>query len=291
MARDPLAAHVRDELGLTAELAARPLQAALSSAFSFAVGSCLPLLVIILAPRLTPHVCWRRTGASRVWGPPQVNLGTLYGGAIHRTTLRFLDNGSEQDFQGEYFSKGFFQVRYCALLGAGIPLLFGFVAAGFPHSGVPRFFPLAIDVVVCALLVAHFFWTRTDAFRRHPQGWTAVGVSYAAAGIIAALITMPGFRDLIHLAMMIEIMAVLTLVRLRFVNGLAVTSLIVGSYLLVTVSITDTPFGRLYLLSSFFGSAIIVERWRHIPWSTSRGGTFCNGVPLTTREHDPKRSC
>jgi VIT1/CCC1 family predicted Fe2+/Mn2+ transporter len=51
MARDPLAAHVRDELGLTSELAARPLQAALSSAFSFAFGSCVPLFVIIIAPR------------------------------------------------------------------------------------------------------------------------------------------------------------------------------------------------------------------------------------------------
>ena len=38
-ARGALAAHARDELGLTEELAARPLQAALASAATFAVGA------------------------------------------------------------------------------------------------------------------------------------------------------------------------------------------------------------------------------------------------------------
>ena len=50
MARDALAAHARDELGLSELTAARPLQAALSSAASFAVGAALPVLVSALAP-------------------------------------------------------------------------------------------------------------------------------------------------------------------------------------------------------------------------------------------------
>ena len=45
-----LAAHARDELGLTEELAARPLQAALASAATFAVGAGVPVLAILLAP-------------------------------------------------------------------------------------------------------------------------------------------------------------------------------------------------------------------------------------------------
>jgi VIT1/CCC1 family predicted Fe2+/Mn2+ transporter len=45
-----LEAHARDELGLTAELAARPLQAALASAATFAVGAGVPVLTILLAP-------------------------------------------------------------------------------------------------------------------------------------------------------------------------------------------------------------------------------------------------
>jgi VIT1/CCC1 family predicted Fe2+/Mn2+ transporter len=50
MARDPLAAHARDELGLTDEGRARPVQAALSSAASFALGAALPMAALIVAP-------------------------------------------------------------------------------------------------------------------------------------------------------------------------------------------------------------------------------------------------
>jgi vacuolar iron transporter family protein len=50
MAHDALKAHTRDELGLTDDLAARPLQAALASAATFAVGAILPVLTALLAP-------------------------------------------------------------------------------------------------------------------------------------------------------------------------------------------------------------------------------------------------
>lgn len=49
-ARDALGAHARDELGLSATLAARPLQAALWSAASFGAGAALPLALAALAP-------------------------------------------------------------------------------------------------------------------------------------------------------------------------------------------------------------------------------------------------
>jgi vacuolar iron transporter family protein len=50
MAHDALGAHARDELGLSETLAARPLQAALASAATFAVGAALPILTVTLAP-------------------------------------------------------------------------------------------------------------------------------------------------------------------------------------------------------------------------------------------------
>lgn len=50
MERDALAAHARDELGLSEATAARPLQAALASALSFAVGAALPVVVSAVAP-------------------------------------------------------------------------------------------------------------------------------------------------------------------------------------------------------------------------------------------------
>lgn len=49
-AHDALAAHARDELGITHELRARPLQAAFASAVAFAAGAALPLLVAGMAP-------------------------------------------------------------------------------------------------------------------------------------------------------------------------------------------------------------------------------------------------
>ena len=50
MAHDALAAHARDELGISETLSAQPIQAALSSAASFAVGAALPLVTAALTP-------------------------------------------------------------------------------------------------------------------------------------------------------------------------------------------------------------------------------------------------
>jgi VIT1/CCC1 family predicted Fe2+/Mn2+ transporter len=49
MAHDALAAHARDELGLSDTTAARPTQAALASAASFSVGALLPIAVVVMA--------------------------------------------------------------------------------------------------------------------------------------------------------------------------------------------------------------------------------------------------
>jgi VIT1/CCC1 family predicted Fe2+/Mn2+ transporter len=49
-ARDELAAHARDELGITDTSAAKPAQAALASAASFVTGGFAPLLAILLVP-------------------------------------------------------------------------------------------------------------------------------------------------------------------------------------------------------------------------------------------------
>ncbi len=50
MSHDALGAHARDELGISEVLSARPIQAALASAASFAAGAVLPLAVTALAP-------------------------------------------------------------------------------------------------------------------------------------------------------------------------------------------------------------------------------------------------
>jgi VIT1/CCC1 family predicted Fe2+/Mn2+ transporter len=54
MAKDSLAAHARDELGISNVVAARPIQAALTSAATFAVGAALPLSTVLVSP--LPHI-------------------------------------------------------------------------------------------------------------------------------------------------------------------------------------------------------------------------------------------
>lgn len=51
MKHDAIGAHARDELGISDVLSAKPLQAAMASAASFAVGAALPLMVLLLAPQ------------------------------------------------------------------------------------------------------------------------------------------------------------------------------------------------------------------------------------------------
>jgi VIT1/CCC1 family predicted Fe2+/Mn2+ transporter len=50
MAKDALGAHARDELGISEISTARPIQAALTSAATFAVGASLPLLMVLITP-------------------------------------------------------------------------------------------------------------------------------------------------------------------------------------------------------------------------------------------------
>jgi VIT1/CCC1 family predicted Fe2+/Mn2+ transporter len=50
MAHDALAAHARDELGISESMAARPVQAAFASAGTFAVGAAMPLLTVLVVP-------------------------------------------------------------------------------------------------------------------------------------------------------------------------------------------------------------------------------------------------
>jgi len=62
MAKDALGAHARDELGISDALSARPVQAALASACTFAVGAAMPILIVVLAP--TSSLVWAVSGSS-----------------------------------------------------------------------------------------------------------------------------------------------------------------------------------------------------------------------------------
>jgi VIT1/CCC1 family predicted Fe2+/Mn2+ transporter len=87
MAHDALGAHARDELGLSDQLSARPLRAALASAATFAVGALLPILAVILPPQawVVPVV----SGASLICLAALGALATqVGGGSAWRGTMR-----------------------------------------------------------------------------------------------------------------------------------------------------------------------------------------------------------
>ena len=79
MAHDALGAHARDELGISKPMSARPVQAALASAASFAVGACLPLAMVILTPR--GAIEWALSCASLVFLALLGSLAARVGGS------------------------------------------------------------------------------------------------------------------------------------------------------------------------------------------------------------------
>ena len=79
MKHDALGAHARDELGISEALSARPVQAALASAASFAVGAALPLAVTALAPEMG-LIAWV-SGTSLVFLAALGALAARVGGA------------------------------------------------------------------------------------------------------------------------------------------------------------------------------------------------------------------
>jgi vacuolar iron transporter family protein len=79
MAKDALSAHARDELGISETTTARPVQAALTSAATFAVGAAMPLLMVIVssANALVPTVSIASLGFLALLGA----IGARAGGA------------------------------------------------------------------------------------------------------------------------------------------------------------------------------------------------------------------
>lgn len=79
MEKDALGAHARDELGISDTLRARPVQAALASAATFAAGAALPLLVVLAAP--LNRITWVVSGSSTIFLIVLGALSAYAGGA------------------------------------------------------------------------------------------------------------------------------------------------------------------------------------------------------------------
>jgi vacuolar iron transporter family protein len=86
-AKDAFAAHVRDELGLSAHVVARPMQAALTSAVTFAFGAAIPVIIAIASPLV--RIPWAVSAGSLAALAVLGAVGARTGGAgIVKPTLR-----------------------------------------------------------------------------------------------------------------------------------------------------------------------------------------------------------
>jgi vacuolar iron transporter family protein len=106
MAHDALGSHARDELGLSAGSRARPLQAAIASAGSFATGALLPLLVA-------------------VWAPPRILMASIV--VVSLLCLLFLGGWSAR-VGGADVRTGALRVAFWSALAMAITTLVGAIA-------------------------------------------------------------------------------------------------------------------------------------------------------------------
>jgi vacuolar iron transporter family protein len=87
MAKDALGTHLRDELGMAQQTAARPVQAAVSSAASFSIGAAMPLAMVPLSDG--NNLPWLVSGAALVFLAVLGAIGAKAGGApIGKAVLR-----------------------------------------------------------------------------------------------------------------------------------------------------------------------------------------------------------
>ncbi|MCK8542285.1 VIT1/CCC1 transporter family protein [Yersinia ruckeri] len=111
MSHDALGAHARDELGISAITAARPLQAAWTSAMSFSAGALLPLLVALIV--------------SVDWAIPAVSLSALISLAIL--------GGIAAKTGGAPIQQGIIRITFWSALAMGVSsvvgMLFGLVTS------------------------------------------------------------------------------------------------------------------------------------------------------------------
>ena len=87
MTKDALGTHARDELGISDTLSARPVQAALASAATFAIGAAMPILVVVVVP--TSALVWTVSGSSLFFLALLGSLAARVGGSsVLRAAVR-----------------------------------------------------------------------------------------------------------------------------------------------------------------------------------------------------------
>jgi signal transduction histidine kinase len=164
----------------------------------------------------------------------------------------------EREFRSDYIRASLFQVRIALALGIFLYCFFGLLDAWFiPEAKLQLWFIRYAVALPCAIAV--LITTYTRLFETYMQPLMAALVAVAGIGIVAmTVIAPPGAGYAYYVGLIVTLIYGYTFTRLRFIWASVTGWVIVISYEIAAVSLTDTPMAVLIGNNFFFLSSNIL---------------------------------
>ena len=171
--------------------------------------------------------------------------------AIDRVRLRFRDSQTERQYLSESLNEARTLIRIYLVAAALLYLMFGFLDYVVGGSLVATLWFVRY-AIVCPIFLAAAAMTYVPAFDTLAQ--TVLSIAMIAPGIgviIMTAIMPPPFNSLYYAGLIMVVIYGSSLVRLRFVNSVFISLLLVALYQVVSILINPIPF-KDYLNNNFF---------------------------------------
>lgn len=171
--------------------------------------------------------------------------------AIDRVRLRFRDSQTERQYLSESLNEARTLIRIYLVAAALLYLMFGFLDYVVGGSLVATLWFVRY-AIVCPIFLAAAAMTYVPAFDTLAQ--TVLSIAMIAPGIGVVIMTAimpPPFNSLYYAGLIMVVIYGSSLVRLRFVNSVFISLLLVALYQVVSILINPIPF-KDYLNNNFF---------------------------------------
>jgi len=171
--------------------------------------------------------------------------------AIDRVRLRFRDSQTERQYLSESLNEARTLIRIYLVAAALLYLMFGFLDYVVGGSLVATLWFVRY-AIVCPIFLAAAAMTYVPAFDTLAQ--TVLSIAMIAPGIVVIIMTAimpPPFNSLYYAGLIMVVIYGSSLVRLRFVNSVFISLLLVALYQVVSILINPIPF-KDYLNNNFF---------------------------------------
>ena len=176
---------------------------------------------------------------------------TENGYELDKLRLRFRDAAIEGRYRFESLNESRSLIRTYLLAAAFLYLTFGLLDAQVGGSSVGALWFIRY-AVVCPILIGAALLTYVPAFPKFAQTSVSIAMVTPGLGIVAMTAIMPPpFNSFYYAGLIMVVIYGSSLVRLRFVNSLAISLLLVALYQIVSTQINPIPF-KLWLNNNFF---------------------------------------